>query len=71
MDAPCILCGYNGPNFYQPTTHQCASIWHAYGGRKLEWLQAVIMILKVENETLKGKLAAYEQRLQKMQYDEW
>ena len=20
-DAPCIFCGYNGPNYYQPKTH--------------------------------------------------
>jgi hypothetical protein len=22
--APCALCGYNGPGFFQPTTHPCA-----------------------------------------------
>ena len=23
-DAPCSRCGYNGPGYYQPTTHPCA-----------------------------------------------
>lgn len=23
-DAPCDKCGYNGPNYYQPSTHKCA-----------------------------------------------
>jgi hypothetical protein len=23
--APCRLCGYNGPGFYQPISHPCAS----------------------------------------------
>jgi hypothetical protein len=22
--APCCLCGYNGPGYYQPGTHDCA-----------------------------------------------
>ena len=24
-DAPCKICGYNGPGFYQPNTHPCLS----------------------------------------------
>lgn len=23
--APCVLCGYNGPGFFQPSTHPCAA----------------------------------------------
>lgn len=23
FDAPCSVCGYNGPGFYQPETHHC------------------------------------------------
>jgi len=25
-DAPCDLCGYNGPGYYQPNTHPCAAL---------------------------------------------
>ena len=24
--APCCLCGYNGPGYYQPATHRCAAL---------------------------------------------
>ena len=27
--APCYLCGYNGPGYYQPGTHSCAAKYHA------------------------------------------
>ena len=27
--APCYLCGYNGPGYYQPDTHPCAAKYHA------------------------------------------
>lgn len=27
--APCYLCGYNGPGYFQPETHPCASLYHA------------------------------------------
>ena len=27
--APCILCGYNGPGYYQPDAHPCAKVYHA------------------------------------------
>lgn len=23
--SPCVLCGYNGPGFFQPVTHPCAA----------------------------------------------
>jgi hypothetical protein len=26
--APCYLCGYNGPGYYQPNTHPCAAKYH-------------------------------------------
>lgn len=26
--APCYLCGYNGPGYYQPDTHACAARYH-------------------------------------------
>lgn len=25
-EAPCCLCGYNGPNYFQPSVHKCAEI---------------------------------------------
>jgi hypothetical protein len=25
-EAPCCLCGYNGPNYFQPSVHKCAAI---------------------------------------------
>lgn len=25
---PCFRCGYNGPDYYQPKTHSCASKHH-------------------------------------------
>lgn len=27
--APCYLCGYNGPGYYQPSQHPCAAGYHA------------------------------------------
>lgn len=24
--APCDICGYNGPRYYQPATHPCAAL---------------------------------------------
>lgn len=27
--APCFVCGYNGPNYYQPDVHPCAARHHA------------------------------------------
>ena len=27
--APCYLCGYNGPGYYQPDAHPCAAKYHA------------------------------------------
>jgi hypothetical protein len=26
--APCFCCGYNGPNYYQPSVHKCAARHH-------------------------------------------
>jgi len=28
-NAPCFCCGYNGPNYYDPTHHPCAKRHHA------------------------------------------
>ena len=28
-DSPCFVCGYNGPNYYQPLAHPCAERHHA------------------------------------------
>jgi hypothetical protein len=25
-EAPCCVCGYNGPNYFQPSVHKCAAI---------------------------------------------
>jgi hypothetical protein len=27
--APCYLCGYNGPGYFQSETHPCAALYHA------------------------------------------
>lgn len=27
--APCFVCGYNGPNYFQPDVHPCAARHHA------------------------------------------
>jgi len=27
---PCFRCGYNGPDYYQPETHSCASKHHEF-----------------------------------------
>lgn len=27
--APCFACGYNGPGYFQPSTHACATRHHA------------------------------------------
>ena len=27
-DAPCFCCGYNGPNYFQPSVHPCAERHH-------------------------------------------
>ena len=26
--APCYVCGYNGPGYYQPDSHPCAKLYH-------------------------------------------
>lgn len=28
-DAPCFVCGYNGPGYFQPDKHPCAKWYHA------------------------------------------
>ena len=28
-NAPCFICGYNGPNYYQPSAHKCAEKYHS------------------------------------------
>ena len=30
---PCFVCGYNGPNYYSPSAHQCAERHHALAGK--------------------------------------
>ena len=32
FDAPCVFCGYNGPNYYQAGTHDKKCPWHRVGG---------------------------------------
>lgn len=27
-EAPCFLCGYSGPGYYQPEQHPCAALYH-------------------------------------------
>lgn len=27
-EAPCFLCGYNDPGYYQPEQHPCAALYH-------------------------------------------
>lgn len=27
-EAPCFICGYNGPGYYQPEQHPCAALYH-------------------------------------------
>ena len=27
-EPPCYLCGYNGPDYFQPDTHPCARFHH-------------------------------------------
>jgi hypothetical protein len=28
QEAPCYICGYNGPGYFQPETHPCAKEFH-------------------------------------------
>jgi len=28
-EAPCPICDYNGPGYFQPSTHPCAAMFHA------------------------------------------
>lgn len=32
LDAPCIFCGYNGPNYWQPHTHNKSCPFFEIGG---------------------------------------
>jgi hypothetical protein len=34
--APCYLCGYGGEGYFQPTTHPCASAYHAAKQRRAD-----------------------------------
>jgi hypothetical protein len=27
-DPPCQICGYNGPDYFDGTVHECAAIYH-------------------------------------------
>lgn len=49
--SPCIICGYNGPRFFEPTVHPCM----AHGSERGALL-AEIASLKAEVETLSGAL---------------
>jgi hypothetical protein len=35
-DPPCFCCGYNGPGYYQPATHECAKRHHGLVGGPVE-----------------------------------
>lgn len=28
-EAPCLICDYNGPGYFQPETHSCSKMFHA------------------------------------------
>ena len=30
QEAPCFKCGYSGPGYFQPNTHECAKLHHKY-----------------------------------------
>lgn len=50
--APCVLCGYNGPGFFQPTTHPCAE-WETERDAllgEIERLNRVVDAVKSDNE---------------------
>ena len=34
--APCFACGYNGPGYYQPSSHPCAERHHHYAALRGE-----------------------------------
>ena len=35
-EAPCFVCGYNGPGYYQPNKHPCAERHHRFRVRELD-----------------------------------
>lgn len=53
--APCVLCGYNGPGFYQPSTHPCMK--HA---TERDALLAEIERLRADKDRLHGILRDIE-----------
>lgn len=32
LESPCCFCGYNGPGYYQPKTHEIHCPWYFIGG---------------------------------------
>jgi len=34
-EAPCFLCGYNGPEYYESSHHPCASRHHEFCNKRL------------------------------------
>lgn len=47
--SPCVLCGYNGPRFYEPTVHPCME-----HGSERNALLAEIERLRAERDALRA-----------------
>ena len=45
LEAPCCFCGYNGPGYYQPHTHDKLCPWYEIGGGE-ERKHALIVFAK-------------------------
>lgn len=64
-DAPCNKCGYNGPNYYQPSTHKCAEPTAQSSG-EVEDAFSVLLGFVMDGpiidvvETLRAHIAALE-----------
>ena len=52
VEAPCVFCGYNGPNYWQAGSHDKNCPWHDVGGgyERMDLLREVV-----------GKLIEFEE----------
>lgn len=40
--APCLICGYNGSNYFQPNVHSCAKYYHEGRENPLKYVRTTL-----------------------------
>ena len=55
-DPPCCFCGYNGPRYYQPTSHQEGCYWRQRMERAKETVDASMVEEPEDNSAVAAEL---------------